>query len=450
MSQARRTPLVRLTQRELNRYRVEVDSAADAAGDYIMDVMDAFFRVYPDADTAAARNLVIEALQLSLPNFCDAAATLSADLFDEIAEALGVDVETQLYDTIDYDKVEQKVRYFAKFLNEGDSERFKQEVADVTRYYVKRSAFDNMRENCKGQEIKWARVPTGFETCAFCFMLASRGFVYGNERIAGKDRPYHPNCDCIIIPGFEDENGNPRVKIDGYDPQAMYENWCKCAETVGIDTGDGLTKLSEADVKAIQKEVETRDWHWLYTGEEPKIDYSRSPRSEYGDLRSKSEKFNPSDYDESNVVNAEAIEWRDMFAHDALANNGFRIVTRESKAFGKDGKIIEGVTTPDIEIDGVIWEIKSVRNGEHKPKNELSFIEQTIRDARENFKNPYDAKSKNGMGDMRTKTKVVINTRYRSINATEKEISEEFAKRAERYNVEVIWVDAKGSVRRFG
>lgn len=222
------------------------------------------------------RNFVIEILQTSLPNFCDAAAILSADLFDEIAEALGVDVETNLFDTIDYDKVEQKVRYFAKFLNDGDAEKFKQEVANVTRYYVKRSAFDNMRENCKGQAIKWARVPTGFETCAFCFMLASRGFVYGNEKLAGKDRLYHQNCDCIIIPGFEDENGNPRVKIDGYDPETMYENWCKCAKTVGIDTGDGLTKLSEADVKAIQKEVETRDWHWLYTGEKPKLKFQNS------------------------------------------------------------------------------------------------------------------------------------------------------------------------------
>ena len=272
-----RTRTVRLTQRELNRYRKEVDTAADSAGSYVLDAMEAFLHVYPDADTAAMRNLVIEILQTSLPNFCDAAATLSADLFDEIAESLGIDVETQLYDTIDYDKVEQKVRYFAKFLNDGDTERFKREVTDVTRYYVKRSAFENMRENCKGQKIKWARVPSGFETCSFCFMLASRGFVYGSEKLAKIAQrtgdTYHTNCDCIIIPGFEDEYGNPRVKIDGYDPEAMYQNWLKCAETVSVDTSDGVRKWTEDDVKAVMKEVATRDWHWLYTGETPVIKF---------------------------------------------------------------------------------------------------------------------------------------------------------------------------------
>ena len=269
---------MRLTQAELNRYRKEVDIAADSAGSYVLDAMEAFLRVYPDADTAAMRNFVIELLQVSLPNFCDAAATLSADLFDELAETLGEDVETKLYDTIDYDKVEQKVRYFAKFLNEGDSERFKQEVADVTRYYVKRSAFDNMRENCKGQKVKWARVPTGFETCPFCFMLASRGFVYGNEKKAIVDHKtgdkYHVHCDCIAIPGFEDEDGNPRVKIDGYDPQVMYENWCECAKTVGIDPQRKKTAWTDDERKAVMKEVETRDWHWLYTGKKHGVAYA--------------------------------------------------------------------------------------------------------------------------------------------------------------------------------
>ncbi len=34
------------------------------------------------------------------------------------------------------------------------------------------------------------------------------------------------------------------------------------------------------------------------------------------------------------------IEWMDLFAHDALSSNGFRISTRPPKAVDKDGKVM--------------------------------------------------------------------------------------------------------------
>lgn len=33
---------------------------------------------------------------------------------------------------------------------------------------------------------KWARVPSGTETCQFCLMLASRGFAYTSEKSASE------------------------------------------------------------------------------------------------------------------------------------------------------------------------------------------------------------------------------------------------------------------------
>ena len=56
-------------------------------------------------------------------------------------------------------------------------------------------------------EIGYARVPTSANPCAFCVMLASRGFVYSSEEKATKSRKtgdkYHSNCFCKAVPFFK-------------------------------------------------------------------------------------------------------------------------------------------------------------------------------------------------------------------------------------------------------
>lgn len=48
--------------------------------------------------------------------------------------------------------------------------------------------------------VTYARVPRGAKTCAFCTMLASRGFVYATAKTAGEEDKYHHDCDCMIVP----------------------------------------------------------------------------------------------------------------------------------------------------------------------------------------------------------------------------------------------------------
>lgn len=68
-------------------------------------------------------------------------------------------------------------------------------------------------------EIGYARVPMG-DACAFCIMLASRGFVYRSEYTATKTKwgdKYHPNCTCEAVPFTQagDIKGYGR-KLDAY------------------------------------------------------------------------------------------------------------------------------------------------------------------------------------------------------------------------------------------
>lgn len=57
--------------------------------------------------------------------------------------------------------------------------------------------------------IRWARVLTGRENCAFCIMLASRGAKYWTEDSAGggdESNKFHKGCDCKIVPVFDLSN----------------------------------------------------------------------------------------------------------------------------------------------------------------------------------------------------------------------------------------------------
>ena len=64
---------------------------------------------------------------------------------------------------------------------------------------------------------RWARVPRGSVTCAFCTMLAGRGFVYTSEDAAGGGlgNAYHAHCDCEPVPTWGE------AKLTGYDPDKL-------------------------------------------------------------------------------------------------------------------------------------------------------------------------------------------------------------------------------------
>ena len=137
--------------------------------------------------------------------------------------------------------------------------------------------------------MRYARVPSGRETCAFCFMLASRGFVYWSKADAGaKGYEYHTNCDCIIVPGFSEDSGvHPDAQIQGYKPTELYDRYKKCYDTINpdgtwsdvkkrYDNSDTEDTWEKFKTKALSKEISTRDWGWLWNGKPLTIDYEPS------------------------------------------------------------------------------------------------------------------------------------------------------------------------------
>lgn len=318
-----------VTRARLNSYRADVDACGEAAATYVERYLAAITSGSPDAEVSEVREAAIEAIEDALNAFGDQAAELALDLFEEI---VGAGHDAQIYDVIDPDAVDSKVRYYARDLVEGNVASFSCNVTDLTRYYVKRSAFENMAENCERGEVRYARVPSGRETCSFCYMLSSRGFVYHTEGTAGADHPYHRNCDCVIVPGYE--GLDPDSQVEGYSPTEMWARWRGCAGTVGEDPDT----RDETALGRIRAEVETHDWRWLNEGRVPSTTKERG---------------------------AKPLEKeRDVAA--VLNDNGFAV--EFIKEVNKSG-----FKTPDARLNGVVWEFKVPEgfNGENTIRNQF-------------------------------------------------------------------------------
>lgn len=279
-----------VSQARLDRYRADVDAYGDAAASYVEEYIAALISGNPGMAVNELRDEAIEAIEDSLNAFGDQASALALDLFDEIAEAYGIDADTAIYDTVPREMIDGGVRFRAIGLADGRVNAFTRDVADLTRYYIHRSTFENMERNCERNDLRYARVPSGRETCGFCFMLSSRGFVYRSEQTAGSSNAYHENCDCVIVPGFEGVPWNEQV--EGYGPDAMRDRWRSCLDTIGGDDAlrsewDSMDPKSKARYKGdtdgeryrrffqarVIAEAETRDFRWLNTGKEPPITF---------------------------------------------------------------------------------------------------------------------------------------------------------------------------------
>lgn len=282
-----------VTQARLDRYRSEIDAYGNAAAVYVEELLRALMAESPDMTVADIRDEAIEAVDDALNAFGDQASTLALDLLEETVAAYGMTADTVIEDAVPHDMIEGAVRYRAIDLAEGRVEKFVRDVADLSRYYIHRSAFENMERNCMRNDLRYARVPSGRETCGFCFMLSSRGFVYRSEQTAGSTHAYHDHCDCVIVPGFKDDDLRLGVQIEGYDPDGMADRWGKCLETIGgnealRDEWDALDDKAKARYKGnteseqyrrfyqarVIAEVETRDFRWLNTNSTPRIDTS--------------------------------------------------------------------------------------------------------------------------------------------------------------------------------
>jgi hypothetical protein len=198
-------------------------------------------------------------------------------------------------------------------------------------------------------------------------MLASRGFVYHSEAKAKGAHGVHQNCDSIVMPGV-----NGKTEIHGYDWRGMHDRWLKCQATAGVQDGESFDGRH-----ATLKEVATRDPRWLFSGTPTPIDYSEKPRSTYGEVINDQLPI-PRKYALANITGKDN-EKKDVFVHDMLSGNGFRVQVHETIENG-------GFTNIDLDLNGNRCEVKSPE-AKRNPgsKDELKFVQRNVQAARHQF-----------------------------------------------------------------
>ena len=241
-----------LSRKALSRYDERLSKLEGAAYDYAASRISAYTDRFPGASPAAVRDFAIEKVNEAVLSYGDGAASLAADLYEQMAEAAGAKVRGAALDTSDVSGyIDREVRYqMGKFLA-GDLKGFSDACGSKASDQVSRRANQTMRINAKRDGLRFARVPMGGETCTFCAMLASRGFVYRSAKTAGEGNHYHKHCRCKVIPGFDG------MGVEGYDPDEWAERWRAFQE---IDEGEGTDAEKLAMKRAVLdgKPVKTR------------------------------------------------------------------------------------------------------------------------------------------------------------------------------------------------
>lgn len=226
-------------------------------------------------------------------------------------------------------------RYFS---GESPEEAMRRRVGNLARDQVKRRANRTMAENCARDGVRYARVPAGSETCGFCIMLASRGFVYTTPEAAAHA---HDGCDCKVMPGF------PGMEVDGYDPEKLYRIWRRIDDAKIFDEGlyHGHVKSVIADAKRLEKEYGASWTDFKRTG-----DFDATVNAYLGSIQGPgSLSAEPGD----------KLWGKEIQLGSWFSSRGHIVQFKKPSS-------LKGDHTADMYIDGELWEAKRVTSSSRK------------------------------------------------------------------------------------
>lgn len=217
-----------LSREDFEKYgQTTVELANQASEEF-----DRFIKSLNVSDYWAVRETIFDFAEGLIREYGGAAALNAADFFESqtgIANALASE-------SIDLKSLDTSLRYAISKARYDELEKsplsaVNQNIARQT----KNQAHQTMVDNARRSHTMFARVPTGAHTCAFCMMLASRGFVYYSRQSAGEMMQFHNDCDCHIVAGVDG--------VEGYDPEELYRDYKDARENA--DSGNYKDVLAQ-------------------------------------------------------------------------------------------------------------------------------------------------------------------------------------------------------------
>lgn len=373
--------------REYNRGAAEIgDGAASAVEQRVLG----WCRSHKDASVAEKREAAKLIMEGFVQAYDDKAAVFASQWYDYRAEQGGARLKQAVTMTVyEPGSVDDVARYQArKLAKEGDA-AFARACGEFARNDAFRSLNETIIANVGRDRDKgamFARVPTGFETCTFCLMLASRGAVYHSRKTAGEWGRFHRGCDCKVVPSFE---GDPDAElVQGVKPRELYERIVLMERQTGLSFADSKASRKLSDFIALH------DRDWLLTGKVSEVGY------------------------EDEVTQAKKLKDKDHPAEVRVANrlrgHGFRTVFVDDEVSVPDEETgrLQIVGLPDLDTG---LEIKNVSSA--KSENTISKHIGTAKKKRGLKQIVIDVSENDNLSDEEARRMIVNSLRRHSMSS---------------------------------
>lgn len=317
---------------EFAAYNREVARIGDRAAADVESSVLAWCRSHDGATVAEKREAAKLIMEGFVQGYDDVAAEFAAQWYDHRAEQGGARLDQAVtMTTYRPDSVDAVARYQAKKLAKGGDAEFAKACGEFARDDAFKSLNETISANVgrdKDKGVRFARVPTGFETCTFCLMLASRGAVYHTRKTAGEFKHFHRRCDCKVVPSFEDDADAELV--EGVRPKELRERYRAIKQ---IDSMEGLTDSDRQELaeRALRVEVESIAGKKLGS-----VKYVKS---------------------------RDSLEGHEKAGIDNLLLNGFDIETVKEDPHAP--------ANLDISMNGELWEMKNLTNRASSVSNQV-------------------------------------------------------------------------------
>ena len=216
-----------ISSAEFAAYNRAVARIGDKAASDVESSVLAWCRANASATVAEKREAAKLIMDGYIQGYDDIAAEFAAEWYDHRAQKSGVALDQAItMTTYKPESVDDVARYQAKKLAKGGDAEFAKACGEYARNDAFRSLNETIIANVgrdRDKGARFARVPTGFETCTFCLMLASRGAVYHTRKSAGEWKHFHRGCDCKVVPSFERD---PYAEVvEGVKPRELQERY---------------------------------------------------------------------------------------------------------------------------------------------------------------------------------------------------------------------------------
>ena len=239
-----------ISRNEFNAYNLAVEQIGNKAASDVESSVLNWCRQNPDASVAEKREAAKLIIEGYVQGYDDVASEFAAEWYDHRAKSEGISLDRAITMAVySPEKSDAVARYQAKKLAKGGDAAFAKACGEYAKNDALRSLNETIIANVgrdRDKGARFARVPAGAETCTFCLMLASRGAVYHSRKTAGEFKHFHRNCECKVVPGFED---NPDAElVEGIKPGEMRDQWWKFEK---IDATEGLSSVERNGLKRL-------------------------------------------------------------------------------------------------------------------------------------------------------------------------------------------------------